>query len=95
MDFRGLRQPTVLALTYLAAEALHVALVPVLVFGAGPIPALGITGAGLATVASFTVSTAALAWYIASGRTVLSLSMRSLRLERRFFTEILRVGAPM
>jgi len=92
---RGTGQPTVLAVTYLAAEALHVVLVPMLVFGVGPIPALGITGAGLATVTSFTVSTAALAWYIASGRTVLSLSVRSLRLERRFFTEILRVGAPM
>jgi MATE family, multidrug efflux pump len=92
---RGTGQPTVLAVTYLAAEALHVALVPVLVFGVGPIPALGITGAGLATVASFTVSTAVLAWYIGSGRTVLSLSLRSLRLERRFFAEILRVGAPM
>jgi putative MATE family efflux protein len=92
---RGTGQPTVLAVTYVAAEALHVVLVPMLVFGVGPIPALGITGAGLATVTSFTASTAVLAWYIASGRTALSLSLRSVRLERRFFTEILRVGAPM
>src|SRR2546423_3825809 len=87
--------PTVLAVTYLAAEVLHVFLVPILVFGFGPIPPLGITGAGLATVTSFSASTAALAWYIASGRTVLSFSRRSFHLERRFFTEILRVGAPM
>jgi putative MATE family efflux protein len=92
---RGTGQPTVLAVTYVAAEALHVVLVPILVFGVGPIPALGITGAGLATVTSFTVSTVVLAWYVVSGRTVLSLSVRSLRLERRFFVEILRVGAPM
>jgi putative MATE family efflux protein len=92
---RGTGQPTVLAVTYLAAEALHVVLVPLFVFGLGPIPPLGITGAGLATVASFTASTAVLAWYIASGRTVLSLSWRAFHLERRFFTEILRVGAPM
>ena len=57
---RGTGQPTVLAVVYLAAEALHVVFVPVLVFGLGPIPPLGITGAGLATVTSFTVSTAAL-----------------------------------
>ena len=92
---RGTGQATVLAVTYLAAEALHVALVPMLVFGLGPIPPLGVTGAGLATVTSFTVATAVLAWYIASGRTALSLSLRTVRLERRFFTEILRVGAPM
>jgi Na+-driven multidrug efflux pump len=69
--------------------------VPVLVFGAGPIPALGIIGAGLATVIAFTVSTATLAWYLASGRTSVALSLRGIRFERRLFGEILRVGAPM
>lgn len=92
---RGTGQPTILAITYVAAEALHVLLVPVFVFGLGPIPSLGITGAGLATVTSFTTSSAVLAWYIASGRTALSLSFRTVRFERRLFTEILRVGAPM
>ena len=92
---RGTGQPTVLAAVYIAAEALHVFLVPMLVFGVGPMPALGVTGAGLATVASFGISAGVLAWYIASGRTPLTLSPRSVRLERRLFTEILRVGAPM
>jgi putative MATE family efflux protein len=92
---RGTGQPTVLAFVYIGAELLHIVLVPSLVFGVGPIPALGITGAGLATVASFGVSTGVLAWYVASGRTALTLSLRRVRLERRLFTEILRVGAPM
>jgi hypothetical protein len=48
-----------LAVVYLAAEALHIVLVPVLMFGLGPLPPLGITGAGIATVASFTASSAA------------------------------------
>src|SRR5262249_18631442 len=56
---------------------------------------LGITGAGIATVASFTASSAILAWYIASGRTAISVSLRGLRLSQRLFVEILRVGAPM
>jgi putative MATE family efflux protein len=92
---RGTGQATVLAVVYLAAEALHILLVPVLMFGMGPLPPLGITGAGVATVASFTASSAALAWYIASGRTAIKLSLRSVRLSRRLFVEILRVGAPM
>ena len=74
---------------------LHIALVPALVFGLGPVPALGITGAGLATVISFAASTATLAWYLASGRTSVTLSLRGIRFERRLFGEILRVGAPM
>src|SRR5205085_11326135 len=36
-----------------------------------------------------------LAWYVASGRTAIRLSLRGVRLDRRLFLEILRVGAPM
>ena len=53
---RGTGQATILAVVYLAAEALHILLVPVLMFGFGPLPPLGITGAGIATVASFAAS---------------------------------------
>src|SRR5499427_7463207 len=92
---RGAGQAAVLAVVYLAAEALHILLVPVLMFGLGPLPPLGITGAGVATIASFAASSGVLAWYIASGRTAIRLSLRGLRLDRRLFVEILRVGAPM
>jgi putative MATE family efflux protein len=92
---RGAGQAAVLAVVYLAAEVLHIALVPTLMFGMGPLPPLGITGAGVATVASFTASSAVLAWYIVSGRTPIKLSFRGLRFDRRLFVEILRVGAPM
>lgn len=91
---RGTGQPTVLAIVYLAAEMLHIVLVPSLMFGMGPIPPLGITGAGLATVASFAASILVLAWYLGSGRTPLTFSRRNLRLDRRLFADILRVGAP-
>ena len=92
---RGAGQAAVLGVVYVAAEVVHVLLVPVLVFGLGPVPALGITGAGVATVASFSLSALALVWYLASGRTAITLSLRHVRLDRRLFTEILRVGAPM
>ena len=64
-------------------------------FGIGPLPTLGIAGAGIATVTSFTASSAILLWYIASGRTAIQLTLRGVRLDRRLFIEILRVGAPM
>src|SRR5712691_104687 len=92
---RGTGQATVLAVVYIAAEILHILLVPTLVFGIGPIPAFGITGAGIATVTSFTVSTLVLAWYLAYGRTAVTFSLRGVRLTWRAFREILRVGAPM
>jgi putative MATE family efflux protein len=92
---RATGQVAVLAYVYIGAELLHLALVPALVFGLGPIPALGITGAGLATVISFVVSATTLAWYLAAGRTSVALSLGGFRFERRLFGEILRVGAPM
>jgi putative MATE family efflux protein len=92
---RGAGQPAVLAVVYLAGEILHVFLVPVLVFGMGPIPPMGVTGAGVATVTSFTVSAVVLACYVASGRTAVTLSLRTIQLDRRVFAEILRVGGPM
>jgi putative MATE family efflux protein len=92
---RATGQVAILAYVYVGAELLHLALVPALVFGLGPVPALGITGAGLATVISFLLSSATLAWYLASGRTSVALSLGGFRFERRLFGEILRVGAPM
>jgi Na+-driven multidrug efflux pump len=74
---------------------LHFALVPLLVFGAGPIPALGVAGAGIATVTSFATSTLVLACYLASGRSSVTLSFRGMRFQRAMFGEILKVGAPM
>jgi putative MATE family efflux protein len=92
---RATGQVAVLAWVYVAAEILHIGLVPLLVFGWGPVPALGITGAGVATVVSFTVSSVFLAGWLASGRTAVRLTLRGVKLQRRLFRDILRTGAPL
>src|SRR5262249_44931578 len=92
---RGTGQLGVLAIVYIAAELLHIALVPILVFGWGPVPPLGVAGAGIATVTSFTASARAFFWWLASGRTAVTLAFRGVRFERRLFDDILRVGLPM
>jgi Na+-driven multidrug efflux pump len=83
---------TVLACVYLGAEALHIVLVPVLVFGLGPIPALGATGAGIATMISFAASSAVLIVVPRLGPHRVTLSLRGIRLRRAMFGEILTVG---
>lgn len=92
---RATGQVTLLAWVYLGAEALHVLLAPMLVFGLGPIPPLGAAGAGIATVTSFAASSAVLAWYLASGRAGVRLSFAKVRFQASMFGEILKVGAPM
>jgi MATE family, multidrug efflux pump len=70
---------------------LLVPLSPLLIFGFGPIPALGIAGAGIAVILSTALTAAVLAWYIGSGRSV--VRMRLARLRPTLFGDILRVGA--
>jgi putative MATE family efflux protein len=68
-----------------------VPLSPVLIFGYGPLPALGIAGAGMAVVLTTLMTIAVLAWYLLSDRSVVQL--RRGRLSWFLFTDILRVGA--
>ncbi|HJQ60727.1 MAG TPA: MATE family efflux transporter [Vineibacter sp.] len=92
---RGTGQVGVLAWVYVGAEVLHIGLVPLLVFGWGPVPALGIAGAGVATVTSFSASSLFLLAYLMSGRTPVRLSLRGVTLSGRQFRDILRTGAPL
>lgn len=91
---RATGQVAILAWVYVAAEALHIALVPLLMFGWGPVPSFGIAGAGIATVIAFTASSVFLFAYLASGRTPVRLSL-GVRLERRLFADILSTGVPL
>jgi Na+-driven multidrug efflux pump len=71
-----------------------VPLSPALIYGAGPLPSLGVTGAGLAMLSYYVLGTAVLAAYLLSGRGLVRLGGRWLGLRRDLFWEILRVGAP-
>ncbi|MFK8250085.1 MATE family efflux transporter [Ancylobacter terrae] len=63
---------------------------PVLIFGAGPVPALGIAGGAVALITYFGAGTLALAAYILSGRN--PARFRWVRIRRAPFADILRVG---
>jgi putative MATE family efflux protein len=64
---------------------------PLLIFGFGPIPALGIAGGGVALLVFYAAGSAILAWYILSGRNL--ARFRWCRLRWSLFHDILRVGA--
>jgi putative MATE family efflux protein len=91
---RATGQVAILAWVYVAAEVLHIALVPLLMFGWGPVPSFGIAGAGIATVMAFTASSAFLFAYLWRGKTPIRLSL-GVRLERRLFADILSTGVPL
>jgi len=65
---------------------------PALIFGFGPIPRMGIAGAGFAFAIYYGVAMLALLAYMATGRSGLKLKWAPL--ERRLFADILKVGLP-
>jgi putative MATE family efflux protein len=72
----------------------YLALSPALIMGWGPLPKLGVAGAATASVTSFSLGSLVLLAHLASGRSLVKLSLRWPRLRLRLFWEILRVGAP-
>ncbi|TMI99966.1 MAG: MATE family efflux transporter [Alphaproteobacteria bacterium] len=79
------------ALVICAGALALVPLSPLLIFGLGPIPAMGIAGGGLALVLFYIGGTAVLGWYVLSGRNIARLHLAPLRWHPA--RDILRVGA--
>jgi putative MATE family efflux protein len=89
---RGTGNMGVPAAVTCAGTAALVPLSPCLIFGWGPFPELGIAGGAAAVVAFYAVGSVVLGAYLCSGRSVVRLSLRGVRLRPYLFWEILRVG---
>jgi len=87
---RGTGNMLVPALVVVVGVVLLIPLSPLLIFGLGPIPALGIAGGGAALIIFYAAGVVILAWYIVSGRNLAHL--RWTRLRWNFLKDILRVG---
>ena len=65
---------------------------PLLIFGWGPLPGLGIAGGAIALLLYYLAGSAVLAAYLWSPRSLLRPSLRGLQLRWALFADILRVG---
>lgn len=78
------------ALVICGGVVLLIPLSPLLIFGFGPLPAMGVAGGGMAFVIYNAAGALVMGWYIFSGRNVARL--RWVRLRWPLFREILRIG---
>ncbi len=91
---RGSGNMVVPAFAMVGSALGHLLLCPLLVFGLGPVPALGTAGAAASLVILYSISSLAQFGYLCSTRSSLKPSLRGVRLRRAYFRSILRVGLP-
>ncbi len=77
-----------------ASNLLNIVLDPLLIFGPGPFPALGVSGAAVATVLAQGLAGAVGITILLTGRTRLRLHWRQLRPDWSMAWRILRIGLP-
>ena len=90
---RGTGNMLVPALALISAAVVHLPLSAGLVLGLGPLPQLGIAGAGIAYVTTFGIAAAAMAAVVFRRGSPLRPTAGDFGLEARLFRDILRVGA--
>jgi putative MATE family efflux protein len=72
----------------------HILLSPMLIFGWGPMPALGPAGAGWGLMLAFGVGSLVLVAHLRSARSLVRLTFRDVALRWTLLAEILKVGVP-
>jgi putative MATE family efflux protein len=91
---RGSGEMMITAVVAVGGELLHLALAPIMIFGLGPIPAMGVTGGGISLVISYAIRVAILAAYILRGRAAVSLHLGMPRFRSALSWDILKVALP-
>ena len=89
---RGTGNMVMPAVITCAGTVLLIPLSPLLIFGWGPVPALGIAGGAVALLLFYLLGSLALGYYLWSGRSVLRPTLAGLQWRRSLFADILRVG---
>jgi putative MATE family efflux protein len=72
----------------------HIALAPLLIFGLGPVPALGAAGAAWGLVIPFGVGSLVMIGYLRSSRALVRLNFRGVVPRWELFADIFKVGVP-
>jgi putative MATE family efflux protein len=90
--FRGAGDAAIAMRVLWLGNAINIVLGPLLIFGVGPLPALGVTGAAVATNIGRGIAVAYQLLTLAGGRGRIALSRRQIRLDLRTMASLLRLS---
>ncbi len=76
------------------SAVINIILDPLLIFGIGPFPAMGITGAAIATVLARTFQVVYICYFLLSKKSKLRLNLRFFKFDYHIFSKIVAVGLP-
>ena len=91
---RGTGNMLLPAMMLTVTAAIHLLLCPLLVFGWGPVPAMGVRGAAFSTLATSVIAGIVLAAHLVRGKGPIRLRASGWGLRPELLRTILRVGAP-
>lgn len=91
--FRGAGDAPVALRALMLANGLNIILDPCFIFGLGPFPEMGVTGAAVATTIGRGTGVAYLFWYLLGGHGRLQFRLRDLRLRFGLLLRLLRISA--
>ena len=90
--FRGAGDAPVALRSLTLANGLNILLDPCLIFGLGPFPELGVTGAAVATTIGRGIGVLYLLWYLFGGRGRLQFSVRNLAIVPSLLARMFRIS---
>lgn len=90
--FRGAGDAPVALRSLTLANGLNILLDPCLIFGLGPFPELGVTGAAVATTIGRGIGVAYLFWYLFAGKGRLQFELRNMRLAPELIKRMIRIS---
>ena len=90
--FRGAGDAPVALRSLALANGLNIVLDPCFIFGLGPFPEMGVTGAAVATTLGRGIGVAYLLWYLFSGKGRLQFRLRNLAISPELIGRMIRIS---